>query len=347
MQEEHEDEFRITEDQITSALQQVLELLPKTFEMIEAELSVLTGRKINSQKSSNAFGDVTQKLENLFGIFLKLSQYYQQPLTPQTARNKIQSYNIIIRVLLPHIPRNRKPIEWIIEQVKQDCEVAPELESGLPNGLDYLSKHWQLHDFIADVINHVDQENITALLRDSISDRGATPSYQRAFNEASLPKALSRPPTKTSVSTAERVKLALHEVLVDWGSLLELVYGFYRLRKGDNIDWGLIRRVSLWDKVTAISNDPLLNVLGKTEWVTARNALDHGNAYLDPATQTIVYHDIKRELSWTLEESVFQGQDIYLTNIALLRISNFITAARCLHIYESHIRHIEEMAQLS
>ena len=68
--------------------------------------------------------------------------------------------------------------------------------------------------------------------------------------------------------------------------------------------------------------------MAKKEWVTVRNALAHGSAYFDPSVKKIVFKDVKRSISWSLERTYLEGCDVFLANVAMLHMLDFILLAR-------------------
>lgn len=169
-----------------------------------------------------------------------------------------------------------------------------------------------------------DESELETFLKETWSDHPLLPQLQRAVNEVALPKALRRPISARTVQTVERLKLAIRDVTSDWEALVSLVYGFALLKQGKQASWANIRKVNLWDKTQLILDDSRLNSLARREWVTVRNSLDHGAAFYDPNKNSIEFRDNTRVVSWSIDQTLMEGIDIYLANSAMLRTQIFV-----------------------
>jgi hypothetical protein len=148
--------------------------------------------------------------------------------------------------------------------------------------------------------------------------------FQKAFNKISLPKELRKLDAKISMRSIEKLKIGLRTVTADWEGLISLLYGLVLLKSGKVPTWGKVRRVSLWDKTNKVLTEPLLNPLAKVEWVTVRNALDHSSAFFDPTRDVIKFQDVRREVSWKVDEAWIEGIDIYLANCVMMYTWTFV-----------------------
>jgi len=173
----------------------------------------------------------------------------------------------------------------------------------------------------------VPKSSVNSFLSSGVSDHQFVPQFQRAFNNLSLPKGLKVPPSRSTVQTIEKLKLALHDVTTDWEGLIDLVYGLIQLKAGSVRSWINLGKVALWDKVEKVSQEPNLDTLAKPEWVTVRNAIDHGKAFFVPSEGKIMFPDRNRVISWSLEQAYLEAVDVYLANQAMLRIWDIVQTA--------------------
>jgi hypothetical protein len=128
-------------------------------------------------------------------------------------------------------------------------------------------------------------------------------------------------------NTAERIKIGLREVTADWERFITFVYGLWSLKKGAERNISDLLGDCLQNKVEAICIDTRLAAIAKQDWVTVRNALDHGRAPFDPRQNKIEFRDDRRSVSWDLKQCWLEGCEIYLANIAMLCSLNFLNAA--------------------
>ena len=248
-----------------------------------------------------------------------------ETLTPTSARRILYLLNDLFRLSIRRIPKSREPIDYMIDTIERIRRVPS--NQGLPKSLDYSSKHNGLIFFIDGLLATVPKSNIDLFLNNTLSERQLVPQFQRALNNLSLPKGLRTCPSRTTVSTMEKLKLALHDVTTDWESLINLVYGLILLKDGSVPSWYNIRKVALWDKIGKVGQESTLGNLVKPEWVTVRNAIDHGRAFFVPSEGTISFQDRNKANSWTLAQAYLETVDIYLANQAMLRTLNIVQTA--------------------
>ena len=113
----------------------------------------------------------------------------------------------------------------------------------------------------------------------------------------------------------------------NWEVLIDLVYGLILLKESQVPTWSNTRKVTLWDKVEKVSQEPNLAALAKSEWVTVRNVIAHGRALFIPFETGIRFPDRKRIVFRTLAQAYLEAVDIYLVNQAMLRIWNIVQIA--------------------
>jgi len=238
--------------------------------------------------------------------------------------------NQLIGFGLARKPRKILPLEYVVQEARKLCEEPTKFQ--IPSGLDYSAKHAGLREFMRYLVIQVDSTKIDEFIQQSISEHHLVPAFQRALGKFMLPIPLRIPPLRINKYSSERLKNALREVLGDWESLISFTYGFTKMVQKKPKTWSEIREVSLYDKVQVIRKDNHLIGLAKEEWVTIRNSLDHGTAYYNPNTQTIEFPDRKVHCSLTLDQTVKEGQDIFLANVAMLHIINLIKGEQILKI---------------
>jgi hypothetical protein len=229
--------------------------------------------------------------------------------------------------------------------VKLQSEIPSALEV-LPEGLDYKSKHVGLQDFVSEVVVASDSSKIDTFLQGSITERQLVAQFQRVFNELSLPREFRKFPTKITLTSAEKVKLALRDVTADWEALVNLVYGLQLLKQGREATWTSVRKVALRSKITALRQDPRLIPIAKEEWVTVRNSLNHGWAFFDPKNEVMQFPDRSRRVSWPFRQAFYEGIDAYLANMAMFKIWSFINTAR-MKALETQLAWVREIASQS
>jgi hypothetical protein len=313
-------------DEVNMAISGVIQTFPSLLKRMTAEFEILTGRRAKHPLSHIELERVERQLRRLAHVLEQLGDLYEKPLVPQTASKLIHVLNQMCRLTLRRIPRDVAPVEYLIQQVKLQSQIPSGLEV-LPEGLDYKTKHLGLQGFVSEVVAASDSSKIDALLQGSVTERQLVAQFQRAFNKLSLPKELRKSPTKITLKSAEKVKLALRDVMADWEALVNLVYGLELLKEGREATWTIVRRVTLWNKVAALSREPRLTPIVKEEWVTVRNSLDHGLAFFDPNNEVMEFPDRSRRVSWSFRQALFEGIDVYLANMAMFRIWNFVKTA--------------------
>lgn len=306
-----------------------------------SEWEIMTGKKMETPVSvieSETMG----KFKNLVSVVEDFEKVANQPLTPESAKTRLQLYNRILRMIIRGIPRGLEPSEYVIQQIERFGELPASFT--LPDGLDYETKHFELRTYICELVASVDKSEVDTFLQNCLSEHLVVPQLQRAFNKALLPKELRKPLVKTPVKSADRVKLALHHVTADWGVLVDVLYGLVILGRKKKPELNSIHRVTLWDKVEAISREPRLISLAKPEWVTVRNSIDHGRAFYDPSTGCIEFPDRTRKVSWSVERAYREAIDIYLSIEAMMRIWTFMQVAY-LPAFRNHLAQLKSLAQ--
>lgn len=305
-----------------------------------SEWGIMTGKKMEMPVSVIESATFS-KFKKIVSVVNDLEKVVSQPLTPESARTRLQLYNRILRLIIRGIPRGVEPSEYVIQQIER----FGELPAGfiLPGGLNYETKHVGLRTYISELVS-VAKPEIDAFLQSCLSEHLVVSQLQRAFNKAMLPKELRKPIDKASVKSADRVKLALHHVTVDWGVLVDVLYGLIILRQNMTPELNSIHRVALWDKVGAISREPRLVSLAKPEWVTVRNSVDHGRAFYNPSSECIEFPDRTRKVSWSVERAYWEAIDIYLSVEAMMRIWTFVQVAY-LPAFREYLAQFKSLAQ--
>ncbi len=302
-----------------------LQMLPRMMEQLRIEFELILGKQLTSDFSSAELGSLERRLKKLYLIAQKLEAAKDEELTPVSARERLSLTNDYLRLIMRRIPRNREPLDHMIESLDQLRQVPS--NQGLPEGLDFSSKHDGLCIFIDELLAVVPKSSVSLFLNSGLSEHQLVPQLQRALNNLSLPKGLRTPPRRTTIQTVEKLKLALHDFTTDWEVLIDLVYGLILFKEGRVPTWNSTRQVTLWDKVGKLGGEPDLATLAKPEWVTVRNAIAHGRALFIPSETGMKFPDRRRLVFWTLEQAYLEAVDVYLANQAMLRIWNIVQLA--------------------
>lgn len=327
---------------LDTAIDSMLQIFPQAFEKLTSEFEIWTGRKAKGLPGRVDLRVIERKLRGMTRVIRQLEELRGTPLNPESANKAYQLLNRLVRLTVPRIPKNEEPIKHLIQQIRRLSEVP---SVTLPPGLDYRTKHLGLRAFVYELVASVDQARLDAFLQSALTERQLVAQVQRIFNKMALPKEFEKPLSKASSKAVERLKLALRDVTADWDALINLPYGLILLRQGKQPTWASIRRASLgMKKVPAVRNYPQLMPLAREEWVTVRNSLAHGQAFFDPANESIEFPDRAGKVSWHIEEASLQGTDIYLANTAMLGTWNFVQAAR-LQAFEAQVIALEEIAK--
>lgn len=303
----------------------ILQMLPEMMDKFRSEFELLSGKPLVSGVSSAELASLERRIKKLYLVARQLEIIKDGVLTPESARKILYLMNGLFRLTIRRIPKGREPIDYMIDSIELIRRVPT--NQGVPNGLDYSLKHNGLSSFIDGLLATVPKSSVDLFLSNSLSERQLVPQFQRALNNLSLPKGLRTSPSRTTVRTMEKIKLALHDVTTDWEGLIDLVYGLILLKEGSVPSWANIRKVALWDKVGKVGQEPGLGNLVKSEWVTVRNVIDHGRAFLVPSEGKISFPDRNKAVSWTLEQAYLEAVDIYLANQAMLRVWNIVQTA--------------------
>jgi hypothetical protein len=212
-----------------------------------------------------------------------------------------------------------------MHEMEKLCAIPPEMV--IPRGLDYESKHRGLQEFVNEVVFLVDASAINDFLKHVFGEHELVSQFQRAFNKKLLPEELKSRPMRMNFNTAERIKIGLREVTADWERFITFAYGLWSLKKGTKRNISDLLGDHLRNKVEAICIDTRLAAVARQDWVTVRNALDHGRAPFNPQQRKIEFRDVRRSVSWDLKQCWLEGCEIYLANIAVLCSLTFLNAA--------------------
>jgi hypothetical protein len=246
---------------------------------------------------------------------------------PLSEGREIERYRLINQILglSIKVPNEMEPLVYLTSELHKLCEMPKNYS--LPLGLDYANKHSGLWDFAREISIVSDKTIVDDFFQEAVLENHLTPQIQRSGGKIMLPKELETPSSKITLRSTERLKLALREVTSDWEALVNLIYGLKLIYNGHRKNWIGVRSVSLFDKMKLLRDDPLLTFLVKEDWITIRNSLDHGRAFFNPVDNTMEFQDKTREISLTISQAYREGQDIYLSNAAMVKIEGFIRAA--------------------
>jgi hypothetical protein len=300
----------------------ILQMLPQMMEQLRTEFELVSGKRLTANFSSAKLASLGRGFKKLYDIAQQFEAVKNKELTPVSARERLSLMNKYLRLIMRRIPKNREPLDYMIELLERLRQVPSNQD--LPEGLDFTSKYDGLCIFIDKLLAVVPKSSINLFLNSGLSEHQLVPQVQRALNNLSLPKGLKIPPRRATIQTMEKLKLALHDVTTDWEALIDLVYGLVLFKDGQVPTWGNIRKVTLWDKVGKLGQEPNLAALAKPEWVTVRNVIAHGRALFIPSEAGIRFPDRKRTVFWTLAQAYLEAVDIYLANQAMLMIWNIV-----------------------
>ena len=324
---------------------EILKRLAEAISSLSNEMAVLTGTKVTVKVSSTDIEELKQTVIAISKLQTEIQYLMSCQPTPIVAKNILRDMNRLYRLIIPGIPRNRKPMEWLVERIKQTREVPKELQVNFPAELNYAERHQLLLDFIDELTSSVEKTVIDDFLQRSIDSRKIVVPCQRLFQNVLLPPVLKTPPRNLSLKSTEKLKLALHNVINDWEPLVNLTYGFYVMKEGrTDVNWTNVQKESLWNKVCTFQMEPTLSKLVKQDWVTVRNAFAHGSCYFHPNEQKVVFPDRRKECSWTLQQCVYEARDIYLSNLAMLHVPNFIGTAG-IQTLEAQLNQFSQLAK--
>lgn len=320
----------------------LLQMLPQFLERLVPEFEILLGKKLKTNATHINIKSLERKLQKLLIVVSQLEKASDEILTPESARKRLELLNLMLQLSVPRIPKNKEPIQYMIEVVNRQSQIPSDLV--LPKGLDYNTKHLNLQAFVSELVLSTNKSRLDTFLQSSLTERQLVSQFQRIFGKISLPKELQSPPVKISVRSIERLKLGLRDVTADWEALINLLYGLVVLKQGRVPTWSGVRSVSLWDKVDCVRHEPRLITLAKQEWVTVRNSLDHSLAFFDPAKESIVFRERTRVVSWDVGQTYLEAIDIYLAKSAILRTWNFMQTAN-MQVFKEQLARLKALAQ--
>jgi hypothetical protein len=244
----------------------------------------------------------------------------------EVAKCELAFMNSLFARAVEGIPPDMEPIEYMMHEMGKLCAIPPEMV--IPPGLDYDTKHRRLREFVDEVVVGLeDPSMINELVKHTFQEHELVSQFQRAFNKKLLPDELKNPPMRMNFNTAERIKIGLREVTADWERFITFVYGLWSLKKGTERNISDLLGDRLQNKVEAICIDTRLAAVAKQDWVTVRNALDHGRAPFNPQQKKIDFRDVRRSVTWDLKQCWLEGCEIYLANVAMMYTITFLNTA--------------------
>lgn len=329
-------------DELEQAIDRLPQMIPIMFNKLVPEFELFAGKKLKKQLSTSDLDVIIRNLKRLLSTLKEIEKLRKQELTSRTATQMIRLMNRRIRLFVKGIPRGTEPIDYVMKVTYQMSDV-PALVS-LPQELDYVEKHRNLCEFVCELVQSPNETKLNNFLQDAVTGHHLVSQFQKVLNKISLPKELQEPDTINSVKDIERLKLGLRGVTADWEGWVNLLYGLVLLKSGLDTTWNKIYKVSLWSKANKVLTEPLLKPLAKLEWITMRNALDHGSAFFDPSRNSIVFQDVRRKVSLGAREAWLEGMDIYLANCAATYIWNFSSLER-VKSFERLVDSLRQLAQ--
>jgi len=298
-------------------------MIPEITQSVIQEWELLSGTKTKTPISSDLLhflmSSTAEGLAEIHDLATALED-------SEVAKCELAFMNGLFAKAVDGIPPDIEPIEYVMHEMETLCAIPP--ETVIPPGLDYDTKHRGLRGFVDEVVVGLeDPSMINELVKHTFQEHELVSQFQRAFNNKLLPEELKSRPMRMNFNTAERIKIGLREVTADWERFITFVYGLWSLKKGTKRNISDLLGDHLRNKVEAICIDTRLAAVAKQDWVTVRNALDHGRAPFDPRQNKIEFRDDRRSVSWDLKQCWLEGCEIYLANIAMLCSLNFLNAA--------------------
>lgn len=307
-----------------------------------SELERFTGVKVRKLPSSSEIDKIGRRLQRIEAIQKQIEELTKCDHTPEVAAQMLSLINKRWRLILRGIPRGIEPIDYATE-ILHDMSKPPEIE-GLPDEVNYQTKHLSLQQFINGLVQSTDEVKINDFIKQASTSPQLITQCQKSFNKVTFPKELQKLDARHTVKNIERLKLGLRSVTADWECWINLLYGLVELKNGEIPHWDKILKVSLRDKVEKILIEKQLMPLAKREWVTLRNSLDHGSAPYCSSKDTIEFKDTKKMISWEIHKVWVEGIDIHLSVIAANFTYNFILAKQCRKA-EDTINMLKKLAQ--
>ncbi|XUX00063.1 MAG: hypothetical protein TUN42_09230 [Dehalogenimonas sp.] len=320
------------------------QLLPQVINTFLSEFELMTGKKSKIRLLEKDKQALLLRLTKIGSTVEQLELMLNQPISSTTARATLRLLNRFFRLMVPGIPRGQKPVDYVISQMEHLAEPPESFDP--PFGLAYVDRHNGLRTYITMIAAKHGFDALDSLLQRFLQEHDIVPVFQSTFTRKIFPIELRNPPVQPSLSSAEKMKIALHCVLENWETLVDVVYELTRLncnRKSDNAEPA---STSLWSKVENIAKERSLATLVNFEWVTIRNSINHGRAYYDPHKGSLEFPDRKRMVSWKIEQAYCGAVDIFMSCMAMMRVWNFAQATR-VPGFKAYIDSLESKVQES
>jgi hypothetical protein len=150
-------------------------------------------------------------------------------------------------------------------------------------------------DFVEFVVQVYGHQAVMSFLQEAFSPAGLAPQFQRMLRaKQPVPKWLhKRPQWLTAAGVHRRIAL-WRTVAADWEQLTRVPYGLLSLAQRTPRTWDHTGRVALADRVGALGRVPSLADLAHRDWVTVRNAIDHGHELYQPVGSAVEFRDKAR-----------------------------------------------------
>ena len=295
--------------EITQSVIQEWELLSGTKKKIPISSDLLDSLMLLSAEGLAEIHDLATALED-----------------SELAKYELAFMNSLFARAVEGIPPDIEPVDYVMREIEKLCAIPPEMV--IPPGLDYDTKHRGLREFVGEVVVClVAPSMMNELLKHTFQEHELVSQFQRAFNNKLLPEELKSRPMRMNFNTAERIKIGLREVTADWERFITFVYCLWSLKKGTERNISDLLGDRLQNKVEAICMDTRLAAVAKQDWVTVRNALDHGRAPFNPRQKKIDFRDVRRSVTWDLRQCWMEGCELYLANVAMLYSLTFLNTA--------------------
>ncbi len=147
-------------------------------------------------------------------------------------------------------------------------------------------------DFVTFVVQVHGHRAVMSFLQEAFSPSGLASQFQRLLRaKHPVPRWLHTRPLRLTAAGVHRRIALWRTVAADWEQLTRVPYGLLSLAQRSPRSWDDTGRVALADRVRALEQVPNLADLAHQDWVTVRNAIDHGRELYQPTASTVEFRD--------------------------------------------------------
>lgn len=299
--------------------------IPQIVGSVTGEFALLTMKKPVIHAIEDSLRVMIPHTAKKLEEFTEIAKPFTNPDDPKLAEAGLTLINKLFAFSIKDMPTEMDPTDYVINEMEKLCKVPSDIIA--PPELDYAYKHTELQNFINELVLSLDNSDLDNFIGYILSEHELLSQFQKVINRKLLPEGLKKRPIRARFQTYEKIKESLQSVTADWERLLTLLYGLIKLKNNKRRDFEQVLSDNLRNKVKAARKDSRLVPIAKEEWVTIRNALDHGKAHIIRQQRAIRFVDRKTTITWNIDRVYLEGNDMFLANVAMLYILNFINAA--------------------